>query len=120
MKRTQTSLILDRLLAGLGGFIVIILASVPLVFLVCLWVDGGGGGKFMLLTIITAIPFGSILVWGVWDVVRRWREVAKVQQMVGEMSDEEREEFYSAAERGDVELAVDGKGRTRSTPLDFG
>ena len=118
--RTKTSLILNRLLAGLGGFIIILLASVPLVFLVCLWVDGGGGGKFMLLTLITAIPFGSILAWGLWDVVRRWREVAKVQRMVAAMSDEEREEFYSAAERGDVELAVDGKGRTRSTPLDFG
>ena len=119
--RTKTSLILNRLLAGLGGFIVIILASVPLVFLVCLWVDGGCGGKFMLLTIITAIPFGSILAWGVWDVVRRWREVAKVQQMVvGEMCDEEREEFYSAAEKGDVELTVDNNGGTHSTPLDFG
>jgi hypothetical protein len=74
----------------------------------------------MLLTLITAIPFGSILVWGVWDVVRRWCEVAEVQRMVGEMSDEEREEFYSAAEQGDVELTVDDKGRTRSTPLDFG
>ena len=119
MKRTKTSLVLNRILAGLGGFIIILLASAPLVFLGCLWVDGGGGGKFMLL-IITAIPFGSILVWGVWDVVRRWCEVAKVQQMVGEMSDEEREEFYSAAEQGDVELTVDDKGRTRSTPLDFG
>ena len=74
----------------------------------------------MLLTIITAIPFGSILAWGVWDVVRRWREVAKVQRMVGEMNDEEREEFYSATEQGDVELVVDDKGRTHSTPLDFG
>ena len=48
MKRTQTSLILDRLLAGLGGFIVIILASVPLVFLVCLWVDGENGAVYAL------------------------------------------------------------------------
>ena len=119
MKRTKTSLVLNRILAGLGGFIIILLASAPLVFLGCLWVDGGGGGKFMLL-IITAIPFGSILVWGVWDVVRRWCEVAKVQQMVGEMSDEEREEFYSAAEKGDVELTVDNNGGTHSTPLDFG
>lgn len=38
--RTKTSLILNRLLAGLGGFIIILLASVPLVFLVCLWVGG--------------------------------------------------------------------------------
>ena len=30
------------------------------VFLVCLWVDGGGGVKAMLLTIITAIPYGSL------------------------------------------------------------
>ena len=120
MKRTKTSLVLNRLLAGLGGFVIILLASVSLVFLGCLWVDGGGGAKFMLLTLITAIPFGSILVWGVWDVVRRWREVAKVQQMVGEMSDEEREEFYSVAEKGDVELTVDNNGGTHSTPLDFG
>ena len=120
MKRTKTSLILNRLLAGLGGLIIILLAGLPLVFLGCLWVDGGGGGKFMLLTIITAIPFGSILAWGVWDVVSRWREVAKVQRMVGEMSDEDREKFYSAAEQGDIELTVDDKGRTRSTPLDFG
>ena len=120
MKRTKTSLILDRLLAGLGGFIIILLASAPLVFFGCLWVDGDGGGKFMLLSFITAIPFGSILAWGVWDVVRRWREVAKVQRMVGEMSDEDREKFYSAAEQGDIELTVDDKGRTRSTPLDFG
>ena len=48
----------------------------------------------MIVTLITAIPFGGILAWGVWDVVRRWREVAEVQRMVGEMSDEEREEFY--------------------------
>ena len=120
MKRTKTSLILNRLLAGLGGFIIILLASLPLAFLVYIWVDGGGGGKLMIVTLITAIPFGSILVWGVWDVVRRWREVAKVQQMVGEMSDEEREEFYSVAEKGDVELTVDNNGGIHSTPLDFG
>ena len=120
MKRTKTSLILNRLLAGLGGFIIILLASLPLAFLVYIWVDGGGGGKLMIVTLITAIPFGGILAWGVWDVVRRWREVAKVQQMVGEMSDEEREEFYSAAEKGDVELTVDNNGGTHSTPLDFG
>ena len=120
MKRTKTSLILNRLLAGLGGFIIIIFASLPLAFLACLWFDGGGGGKLMIGTLITAIPFGGILAWGVWDVVRRWREVAEVQRMVGEMSDEEREEFYSAAEQGDVELTVDDKGRTHPSPLDFG
>ena len=120
MKRTKTSLVLDRLLAGLGGFIIILLASIPLVFLAYLWVDGGGGGKLVLLTLIAAIPFGAIIVWGLWDVVHRWREVAKVQQMVGEMSDEERKEFYSAAEEGDVELAFDKNGGTHSTPLDFG
>ena len=109
--RTKTSLVLNRLLAGLGGFIIILLASVP---------HGGGGGKLMIVTLITVIPFGGILAWGVWDVVRRWREVAEVQQMVGEMSDEEREEFYSAAEKGDVELTVDNNGGTHSTPLDFG
>ena len=120
MKRTKTSLILNRLLAGSGGFIIILLASLPLAFLVYIWVDGGGGGKLMIVTLITAIPFGGILAWGVWDVVRRWREVAEVQRMVGEMSDEEREEFYSAAEKGDVELTVDNNGGTHSTPLDFG
>ena len=120
MKRTKTSLILNRLLAGLGGFIIIILASLPLALIACLWLDGGGGGKLMIGTLITAIPFGCILAWGVWDVVRRWREVAEVQRMVGEMSDEEREEFYSAAEQGDVELTVDDNGRTHSSPLDFG
>ena len=40
--------------------------------------------------------------------------------MVGEMSDEEREEFYSVAEKGDVELTVDNNGGTHSMPLDFG
>ena len=120
MKRTKTSLILNRLLAGLGGFIIILLASLPLAFLVYIWVDGGGGGKLMIVTLITAIPFGGILAWGVWDVVRRWREVAEVQRMVGEMSDEEREEFYSVAEKGDVELTVDNNGGIHSTPLDFG
>ena len=120
MKRTKTSLILNRLLAGLGGFIIILLASLPLAFLVYIWVDGGGGGKLMIVTLITAIPFGGILAWGVWDVVRRWREVAEVQQMVGEMSDEDREEFYSVAEKGDVELTVDNNGGIHSTPLDFG
>ena len=120
MKRTKTSLILNRLLAGLGGFIIILLASLPLAFLVYIWVDGGGGGKLMIVTLITVIPFGGILAWGVWDVVRRWREVAEVQQMVGEMSDEDREEFYSVAEKGDVELTVDNNGGIHSTPLDFG
>ena len=120
MKRTKTSLILNRLLAGLGGFIIILLAGLPLAFLVYLWVDGGGGGEFTLLALITAISFGGILAWGVWDVVRRWREVAKVQRMVCEISDEECEEFYSAAEKGDVELTVDNNGGTHSTPLDFG
>ena len=102
MNRTKTSLILNRLLAGLGGFIIILLASLPLAFLACLWVDGDGSGKIVIFTLITALPFVGILAWGVWDVVRRWREVAEVQRMVGEMSDEEREGFYSAAEQGDV------------------
>ena len=76
--------------------------------------------KFIDTNVMVYVADDTDIVWGLWDVVRRWREVAEIQRMVGEMSDEERKEFYSAAEEGDVELAFDKNGGTHSTPLDFG
>ena len=122
MKRTKTSLILNRLLAGLGGIVVILLAGAPFCLVLYIWITCGSQGNVRIVALftVTVALFGGIVVLGAGNVVRRWREVAEVQRMVGEMSDEEREEFYSAAEQGDVELAVDDKGRTHSSTSDFG
>ena len=119
-KRTKISLVKDRLLAGIGGIIAIILAGVPLCCIVRIWIGCGGDGKLWLLSLITVPPFVGVVAWGLWDVIRRWREVAEIQRIIGGMTNAERSEFYSAIEQSDVKLVVDGKGKTHSAPLDFG
>ena len=52
------------------------------------------------------------------EAVRRWREISKIQEILGAMTDEERKEFDAAIVQGDVELCTDGTGKTNSVPLD--
>ena len=52
------------------------------------------------------------------DAVRRWREISKIQEILGAMTDEERKEFDDAIVQGDVELCTDETGKTHSIPLD--
>ena len=51
-------------------------------------------------------------------IVKLWREISKIQEILGAMTDEERKEFDDAIVQGDVELCTDGTGKTHSIPLD--
>jgi len=110
--RTQRALA-----AGCGVFVAVI-GAVPLVFILVLFFSGGR--QLWPLLLVCVLAFGGIVAWGVRDAVRRWREVAELQEMLGEMDEEERKEFDEAIEHSDVEIVEDDKGRRHSVPLDHG
>ena len=64
-------------------------------------------------------PFALICVWSIRRAVRRWREVAEVQRMLGGMDESERAEFEEAVSQGDMEVSVDENGKRHFHPLDF-
>ena len=45
-------------------------------------------------------PFALVCVWCVRGAIRRWREVAEVQRMLGGMDESERADFDEAVSRG--------------------
>ena len=106
------------------GVIVALLFAAPLALIYYLFFSADAVGDFrakgfVLLAIFT-LAFGSGIFFGIRDAVRRWREISKIQEILGAMTDEERKEFDDAIVQGDVELCTDETGKTHSIPLDHG
>ena len=104
------------------GIIVAILFAVPLALVYWfVFVNGLGGGHsaaIVVLLVFLTVLFGIGIFLGIRDAVRRWREISKIQEILGTMTDEERKEFDTAIVQGDVELCTDETGKTNSIPLD--
>ena len=60
----------------------------------------------------------SGLFYGIRDAVRRWRQISKLQELLGRMTDEERKEFDVAIVQSDVEIYTDETGKPHVAPLD--
>ena len=112
----------DRLLGG-AGEIAIATLSAALVG-ACVWagIEAGALRDGRLAGLLAALlsPFALVCVWCVRRAIRRWREVAEVQRMLGGMDENERAEFDESISQGDVEISVDENGKRHFHPMDFG
>ncbi len=113
--------ILNRLIAAAGGILVALLAAVPLVLTLTLFFGAyrpEDGMRVLLLPLLSVAGFGTVFVLGIRSAVRRWREVGKIQEIIGAMDESERKEFYTRIEHSDVELIEGDDGKLHSEPLD--
>ncbi len=111
----------QRLLASASGILVAILAGIPLAMTLIMFFsvyNPNDGLRMLALPLISIIGFGSIFSLGIRSAIKRWREVAKVQQIINGMDSAERKEFYDVVENGDVELVEGDDGKVHSAPLD--
>ena len=122
-KKTPNHSSTSQKVIGSGcGIFVAILFAVPLALVYWfVFVDGLGGGHsaaivvwLVLLTVL--LGFGMFL--GIRDAVRRWRQISKLQELLGRMTDEERKEFDAAIVQSDVEIYTDETGKPHVAPLD--
>ena len=122
-KKTANHSSTSQKVIGSGcGIFVAILFAVPLAIVYWfVFVNGLGGGHsaaIVVWLVLLTVLFGCGMFLGIRDAVRRWREISKIQEILGAMTDEERKEFDAAIVQGDVELCTDGTGKTNSVPLD--
>ena len=122
-KNTANHLLTSQKVIGSGcGIFVAILFAVPLALVYWFaFVNGLGGGHsaaIVVLLVLLTVLFGIGIFLGIRDTVRRWRDISKIQEILGAMTDEERKEFDDAIVQADVELCADETGKTHSIPLD--
>ena len=110
----------QRMIGAASGIFVAVLFAVPLVFTVyaLFAIDFSSNWRMVLVPAVGIVIFGFGAFVGIRNAVRRWREISKIQEILGAMTDEERKEFDAAIVQGDVELCTDGTGKTNSVPLD--
>ncbi len=111
----------NRLIAAAGGVIVALLAAIPLVGTLFLFFGAyrpEDGIRVLLLPLLSVAGFGTVFVLGVRSAVRRWRDVRKIQEIVGGMDESECREFYARMAQSDVELVQGDDGKLHSEPLD--
>ncbi len=115
--------VLDRLIAAAGGILVALLAAIPLVGTLALFFGAyrpEDGMRILILPLFSVAGFGTVFALGVRSAVRRWRDVKKIQEIIGGMDESERKEFYERIEQSDVELVEGDDGKLHSEPLDHG
>ena len=109
--------------SGCGIFVALLFAAPLALVYWFVFANGLGGGHsaaIVVWVVFLTVLFGFGIFLGIRDAVRRWREISKIQEILGAMTDEERKEFDDAIVQGDVELCTDETGKTHSIPLDHG
>ena len=116
----KTAFSRDRWLGAASGIFVAVLCAVPLVLMlyVLFAVDFSSIWRMMLVPGIGVLFFGFGAFMGIRNAVHRWRDVSRIQTLLGEMSGEERKEFHAAIAPSDVELRKDESSKTHVLPLD--
>ena len=110
----------QRMIGTASGIFVTVLFAVPLVVVIylLLGVDFSSNWRIIIPFVISIVLFGFGVFVGIRNAVRRWREIAEVQGIIGAMTEDERKEFYDNIEHSDVELCTDESGKNHSLPLD--
>ncbi len=116
----RTGFARDRWLGAASGIFVALLCAVPLVLMlyVLFAVDFSSNWRMMLVPGIGGLVFGFGVFMGIRNAVHRWRDVSRIQTLLGEMSEKERKEFDAAIAQSDIELRTDESGKTHVLPLD--
>ena len=121
-KKSQDHYALSRqkMIGAAGGIFVAVLGAVPLIFsaISIFIIDYGSNWRRVIVPIFGVFLFGACVFYGIRDAVRRWREISKIQELLGRMTDEERKAFDDAIVQSDVEIYTDETGKTRVIPFD--
>ena len=110
----------QRWLGAASGIFVALLGFAPLSFVAYVTVLMFISHDFKIwpVSVIGFVMFGGVMVMGIRDAMRRWREISKLQQVLDSFSDQERDEFFETIKHSDVELRTDETGRTHVLPMD--
>lgn len=113
---------MQRMIGAASGIFVAVLFAVlfTVVIYASLAVDFSSNWRLAIPFAIGIVLFGFGVFVGVRNAVRRWREIAEIQRIIGAMTQDERKEFYDNIEHSDVELCTDESGKTHSLPLNHG
>ena len=119
--KEKTSSTSQKMIGSGCGIFVAVLFAAPLALIYYLFFSGDGFGgpqaKGVVLLSVCTLAFGFGIIWGIRDAVRRWREISKLQEILGAMTEDEQKEFDDAIVQSDVELCIDKSGKTHSLPL---
>ena len=112
----------NRLLGGIGGWIVVILSGIPFVVILVLMLTSGAMGQwqFIALCLVFLLISGFFVVKGIRVIVRRWREVGEIYDFIASLSPEEKTWFDKAIASGDVRIVRGDDGKIHTEALDFG
>ena len=114
------SLSKQKMIGAAGGIFEAVLGAVPFVVsaIGIFVIDYGSNWRRVIVSVFGVILFGACVFYGIRDAVRRWRQISKLQELLGRMTDEERKEFDAAIVQSDVEIYTDETGKPHVAPLD--
>ena len=112
----------NRLLGGIGGWIVVILSGIPfsVILVLMLTSEARGQWQFIALCLVFLLISGFFVAKGIRFIVRRWREVGEMYDFIASLSPEEKAEFDKAIANGDVRIVRGDDGKIHTEALDFG
>ena len=108
------------MIGAAGGIFVAVLGLVPFMLsaISVFIIDYGSNWRRAIVPISGVCLFGACVFCGIRDAARRWREISKLQEILGRMTDEERKEFDAVIVQSDVEIYTDETGKTHVIPFD--
>lgn len=120
MSQEHYSLSRQKMIGAAGGIFVAVLGAVPFMFSAIGFfvIDYGSNWRRVIVPIFGVILFGACVFYGIRDAVRRWRQISKLQELLGRMTDEERKEFDATIAHSDVGIFATETGKVHVTSLD--
>ena len=114
------SLSKQKMIGAAGGIFEAVLCAVLFIFstISIFVIDYGSNWRGVIVPVFGVILFGACVFYCIRDTVRRWRQISKLQEFLGRMTDEERKEFDAAIAQSDVEIYTDETGKPHVAPLD--
>ena len=82
-------------------------------------IDYSSDWPMAFVPLFGSILFGAGIFLCIRDVVRRWREISKLQELLRAMPDDELNELDAAIGQFDFELFTDDSGKTHFRTVDY-
>lgn len=110
----------NRVMASLGGVIVLALDAVPLgvsLWFVCYCASNDCDCRAVVVGCVSTFLFGTIAWFAVRNIVQSCKDVSEMERFIGSLSASERSEFQRTIGKAeDVEVWVDERGRRTFVP----
>lgn len=119
----ETQKLFNRVIASLGGMIVLALDAVPLgvsLWFVCYCASNDcdpNRNRAVVVGCVSTLLFGAIAWVAVRNIVQSCKNVSEMERFIGSLSPSEHSEFLKTiGEAEDVEVWVDERGRRTFVP----